>query len=86
MLIEFDEMVADMKANKKISLVVAELFSRMRKLTFHLCLYHNLLSKCLLYHEIPNKRELQQIVSNHSSDIHFKDFLSFTKIILIFSE
>ena len=51
MLIEFDEMVADMKANKKISLVVAELFSRMRKLTFHLCLYHNLLSKCLLYHE-----------------------------------
>ena len=25
--------------------------------------------------EIPNKRELQQIASNHSSDIGFKDFM-----------
>ena len=25
--------------------------------------------------KIPNKRELQQIASNHSSDIDFKDFL-----------
>ena len=24
---------------------------------------------------IPNKRELQQIASSHSSDIHFKDFM-----------
>ena len=27
----------------------------------------------------PNKRELQQIVSNHSSDIHFKDFMKLYK-------
>ena len=27
----------------------------------------------LLYCEIPNKRELQQIALNHSSDIDFKD-------------
>ena len=26
--------------------------------------------------KIPSKRELQQILSNHSSDIHFKDFLN----------
>ena len=25
--------------------------------------------------KIPNKRELQQIASNHSSDIDFKDFM-----------
>ena len=25
--------------------------------------------------KIPNKRELQQIASNHSSDIDFKDFI-----------
>ena len=25
--------------------------------------------------KIPNKRELQQIVSNHSTDIDFKDFM-----------
>ena len=25
--------------------------------------------------KIPNKRELQQIASNHSSDIGFKDFV-----------
>ena len=29
---------------------------------------------------IPNKRELQQIVFNHSSDIDFKDFMNLYKI------
>ena len=29
--------------------------------------------------KIPNKRELQQIASNHSSDIEFKDFMKFYK-------
>ena len=29
--------------------------------------------------KIPNKRELQQIVSNHSSDIEFKDFMKLYK-------
>ena len=27
--------------------------------------------------KIPNKREIQQIASNHSSDINFKDFMKF---------
>ena len=30
--------------------------------------------------EIPNKRELQQIAINHSSDIDFKDFINIYKI------
>ena len=29
--------------------------------------------------EIPNKRELQQIASNHSSDIDFKNFMKLYK-------
>ena len=30
--------------------------------------------------KVPNKRELQQIVFNHSSDIEFKDFMNLYKI------
>ena len=29
--------------------------------------------------KIPNKRELQQIATNHSSDIEFKDFIKICK-------
>ena len=29
--------------------------------------------------QIPNKRELQQIALNHSSDIHFKNFIKIYK-------
>ena len=29
--------------------------------------------------KIPNKREIQQIASNHSSDIEFKDFMELCK-------
>ena len=29
--------------------------------------------------KVPNKRELQQIALNHSSDIHFKDFIKIYK-------
>ena len=29
--------------------------------------------------KIPNKREIQQIASNHSSDIEFKDFVKLYK-------
>ena len=29
--------------------------------------------------KIPNKRELQQIALNHSSDINFKDFINIYK-------
>ena len=32
--------------------------------------------------KIPNKRELQPTVSNHSSDIEFKDFMKPINIVL----
>ena len=33
--------------------------------------------------KIPNKRELQQISLNHSSGIDYKDFIRFTKNVLL---
>ena len=45
-LIVFDNMIADMGANKK-SPIVTELFLRGKSSIFHLFLYRNLISKCL---------------------------------------
>ena len=51
--------------------------------TLHLFLYHNLISRCLktthVIIKMPNKRELRQIASNHSSDIEFKVFMDLYK-------
>ena len=85
-LIVFDDMVADMINNKKLNSIVTELFIRGRKLNIsfvfitqsyfkvpkdvRLNTTHFFLSK------IPNKRELQQIATNHSSDISPKDFIN----------
>ena len=44
-LIVFDDMIADMESNKKLSPIVTELFLRERKLNFLLVFYHNLISK-----------------------------------------
>ena len=43
----FDDMITDMKCNKKLSPIVTELFLREKKLNISLVLYHNLISKCL---------------------------------------
>ena len=44
-LIVFDDMVADMESNKKLSPIVTEWFLRGRKLNIYSFLYHNLISK-----------------------------------------
>ena len=66
-LIVFDDMIADMKCNKKLSPVVTELFLRERKFNISLVFISQ------SYFKVPktlrlnaNKRELQQIASNHS--------------------
>ena len=66
-LIVFDDMIADMKCNKKLSPIVTELFLRERKLNISLVFISQ------SYFKVPktlrlnaNKRELQQIASNHS--------------------
>ena len=88
-LIVFDDMIADMINNKKINPVVTELFIRGRKLNISIVFITQsyfkvptdvrLNSTHFFIMKIPNKRELQQIALNHSSDIDFKDFIKIYK-------
>ena len=43
----FDDIIAEMESNKKLSPIVSELFLKGRKLNILLVLYHNTISKCL---------------------------------------
>ena len=89
MLIVFDDMMADMINNKKPNPVVVELFIRDRKLNISIVFITQsyfkvpknvrLNSTHFFIMKIPNKRELQQIALNHSSDIDFKDFMKIYK-------
>ena len=86
-LIVFDDMVADMLSNKKLNPVITELFIRGRKLNVSLVFITqsyfavprntSLNSTQYFIMKIPNKRELQQIAFNHSSDI--RDFMNLRK-------
>ena len=87
-LIIFDDMIADMINNKKLNPIVTELFIRGRKpipIVFITQSYFKvpkdvrLNSIYFFIMKIPNKRELQQITLNHSSDIDFKDFTKIYK-------
>ena len=88
-LIVFDDMIADMINNKKLNSVVTELFIRGRKLNISLVFITQsyfkvpkdvrLNSTHFFIMKIPNKRELQQTVLNHSSDISSKDFIKIHK-------
>ena len=88
-LIVFDNMTAYMIHNKKLNLVVTELFIRGRKLNISIVFITQsyfkmpkdvrLNSKYFFIMKIPNKRELQQIALNHSSDIDFEDFINIYK-------
>ena len=89
-LLVFDDMTTYMESNKKISSIVTELFVRGRKLniafvfiswsyfkvpkTIKLNVTHHFIMN------ISSKRELQQIASNHLSDIDFKDLMKFYKV------
>ena len=82
----FDDMIADMIHNKKLDSIVTELFIRGRKLNISLVFITQSYFKVpkdirlntshFFIAKIPNKRELQQIAVNHSSDISTKDFIS----------
>ena len=87
-LIVFDDMIADIINNKKLNSIVTELFIRGRKLNVSFVFITQLYFKVpkdvnskrlnsthFFIMNIPNKRELQQIAVNHSSDINFKDFI-----------
>ena len=88
-LIVFDDMIADMINNNKLNPIVTELFIRGRKLNISIVFITQsyfkvpkdvrLNSKHFFIMKIPNKRELQQIALNHSSDIDFTDFMKIYK-------
>ena len=75
--------------NKKLNPVVTELFIRDRKINISIVFITQsyfkvpkdvrLNSTHFFIMKISNKRELQQIVLNHSSDIDFKDFMKIYK-------
>ena len=85
----FDDMIADMINNNKLNPIVTELFIRDRKLNVSIAFITQsnfkvpkdvrLNSTHFFIMKIPNKRELQQIALNHSSDIDFKDFMNIYK-------
>ena len=88
-LIVFDDMIADMIINKKLNSIVTELFIRGRKLNISIVFITQSYFKVpknvklsfthFFIMKISNKRELQQIALNHSSDIDFKDFMQIFK-------
>ena len=88
-MIVFDDMIADMINNKKLNSIVTGLFIRGRKLNISIVFIIQsyfkvpkdvrLNSTHFLIMKFLNKRELQQIALNHSSDIDFKDFMRIYK-------
>ena len=88
-LIDFDDMIADMINHRKLYPVVTELFIIGKKLNISIVLITQsyfkvpkdvrLDSTHFLIMKIPNKRELQQNALNHLSDIDFKDFMKIYK-------
>ena len=84
-LIVFDDMIADITKNKKFQAMIKELFIRCRKLNISLVFItqpYFLVPKAVrlnsthyLIMKINNKRELQNIATNHSADIDYKNFV-----------
>ena len=82
-------MIANMINNKKLNSIVTELFIKSRKLNISLVFITQsyfkfpkdvtLNSTHFFIMKILNKRELQQIVLNHWSDISSKDFINIYK-------
>ena len=82
-------MIADMVNNKKLNPIVTELFIRGRKFNISIIFITQSYFKVpkdvrlnsihFFIMKITNKRELQQIALNHSSDIDFEDFMKIFK-------
>ena len=88
-LIVFGDMIADMINNKRLNPIVTELFIRGRKINISIIFITQsyfkvskdvrLNSSHFFIMKIPNKRVLQQIALNRSSDIDSKDFMKIFK-------
>ena len=84
-LIIFDNMIADIMTNKKFQSIIKELFIRCRKLDISFVFITQsyfsvpkdvrLNSTHYLIMKINNRKELQNIAINHSTDIDYKDLM-----------
>ena len=84
-LIVFDDMIADIMANKKFQAIIKDLFIRCTKLNISLIFIPQsyfsvpkdvrLNSTHCLIRQIHNRRESKQIATDHSADIDYKDFV-----------
>ena len=85
-LIVLDDMIAGIMTNKKFQAIIKELFIRCRKLNISLVFitqsYFSVPKDVRLntthyfIMKINHKRELQNIVRNHSADINYQDFMN----------
>ena len=88
-LIVFDDIFADMINNKNLNSIVTKLFIRDRKLNISLVFITQSYFKVpkdarlntshFFIMKMPDKRELQQIAINHSSDINTKGFIEINR-------
>ena len=88
-LIIFDDIIADMINNKKLNSIVTELSIRGRKLNISIVFIIQsyfkvpknvrLNSTHFFIMKVANKRQLQQIALNHSSDSDFKNVIKIYK-------
>ena len=74
-------MIVDMINNRRLDLIVTELFIRGKKLNIFITLSYFKVPKDVRLNtthffiaKIPNRRELGEIAANHSSNISIKDF------------
>ena len=84
-LILFDDMISHVMSDKKAQQILKELFIRCRKLNISLYFLtqscfsvpKDVRLNCVHYiiFKLNNKRELQNVAINHSSDIDYKDFI-----------
>ena len=89
-LIVFDDMIAEIMANKNFQAVIKELFIRCRKLNISLVFITQsyfsvpkdvrLNSTDYLIMKINNRKHLQNIAINHSGDIDYNDFVRIYKV------
>ena len=87
--IVFNDMIADMINKRKLNSIVTQLTIRGRNLNISLVFITQSYLKVpkdvrintthFFIAKIPNKRELRQIATNHSSDMFLKDFINIYK-------
>ena len=88
-LIVFDDLIAGLLTNENCNRIVTELFIRGRKVNisliyitqYYFAVPKNIRLSSMHYFimKIKNKREIQEVALNHSSDIDFKDFMNLYK-------